>query len=424
MRVIVTLIINKNHDLATLGSLSYRFNVGPIQESNETIEEVQVESEDDNKDLESQKDDLDKCREELKKCQETNRRLVSDYNKCEKELRNKTEEVEKLKTELNLIKQTIELKKDEKSLDNEGKMNLCNICAYRCKSKDEMTNHIKSVHTNDKHLCQICNSKFRNKPELNEHISREHTDDSPEVTKHQTAKEHTKTKTTNNVPIEIFRCIICGFISKSKDELFDHIKRKHTNIEKEDEYNCEGCDFQGTSMLQLNKHLNLKHIGENQPMREVIRCRICDEQFSQKWNLMNHRKEKHPEAVAFCRKKRDGNCPFSDEKCWWNHQNKNKESPLEIECFICGEIFERKSSLMRHRKLKHPTLVKKCEKFIKNDCQFQDSYCWWLHEEEAMELDESTNDDKKEEDEKENSIPVFQKPSLNIKPPIKKQKEE
>ena len=39
------LIINKNHDLATMGSLSYRFNVGPILESNEneTIEEEHVE---------------------------------------------------------------------------------------------------------------------------------------------------------------------------------------------------------------------------------------------------------------------------------------------------------------------------------------------------------------------------------------------
>ena len=389
---------------------------------NETIEEVQAESEDDNKDLKSQKNDLDKCREELKKCQETTRKLIGDYNKCEKELRNKTEEVEKLKTELNLIKQAIELEKDEKSLDNdEGKMNQCNICAYRCKSKDEMNNHINSVHINEKHLCQICNSKFRNKPELNEHQDKEHTDGSPEVIKNQTAKEHAKTKSTNNASIEIFRCIICGFISKSKEELIDHIKRKHTNIEKEDEYNCEGCDFQGTSMLQLNKHLNLKHIGENQPMREVIRCRICDEQFSQKWNLMNHRKEKHPEAVAFCRKKRDGNCPFSDEKCWWNHQE--KQNTEEVKCYVCNQTFKDKPSMMTHRKAEHRNIVRKCDKFSQNICPFQSKACWYLHETEAepMDIEEQNSNSEKQKQ----SVPsVFQNLFMNIKPPIMKPKED
>lgn len=89
---------------------------------------------------------------------------------------------------------------------------------------------------------------------------------------------------------------------------------------------------------------------------------------------------------------------------------------------------------MRHRKLKHTTFVKRCDKFIKNICQFQNSYCWWLHdEEEAMEIDECSKVDEnevpedkneKKENEKADNTPVFQKLSVNLKPPIIKKKTE
>ena len=39
-----------------------------------------------------------------------------------------------------------------------------------------------------------------------------------------------------------------------------------------------------------------------------------------KWNLMKHRKVNHIETIAHCKNKLEGNCPFSDQKCWWNHQ--------------------------------------------------------------------------------------------------------
>ena len=134
------LIINKNHDLATMGSLSYRFNVGPILESNEneTFEKEHVDTPKEVEDLKSQNNEHKMCKDELKKCQELNKRLEGDYYKCENELRNKTEECEKLKTELNLIKQTIELEKKEHSLDNEEiKMFKCTLCTFTSKSKSK-----------------------------------------------------------------------------------------------------------------------------------------------------------------------------------------------------------------------------------------------------------------------------------------------
>ena len=145
-----------------------------------------------------------------------------------------------------------------------------------------------------------------------------------------------------------FCCDICIFQCASQIQLKSHMNIKHS------EFNCDECDFQGTSMLQLNKHTNLKHAVKGQKQEEVIKCRNCDEQFSEKWNLMNHRKLNHIETIAFCKNKLEDNCPFSDQKCWWNHQKVENNKDDSIECYVCNEHFETKSSMMKHRKANHP----------------------------------------------------------------------
>ena len=64
----------------------------------------------------------------------------------------------------------------------------------------------------------------------------------------------------------------------------------------EKEYNCIDCDFQGSTNMHLQKHTDLKHREKG-----AIKCRVCNEQFTEKWNLMNHRKINHPHTVAPCK---------------------------------------------------------------------------------------------------------------------------
>ena len=61
------LVVNKNDDLATLGSISRRLNVDPIVNTNENLEEVEVE---------------------ITKNHEKPDKKVSDHKKCEDELKN------------------------------------------------------------------------------------------------------------------------------------------------------------------------------------------------------------------------------------------------------------------------------------------------------------------------------------------------
>ena len=97
------LIVAQDSDLARLGSLSYRFNVGPMINKDEDAEEViDIEQEVDEPDLKTLKKELRKCKEDKKK-------LHSEYINCEAELRRKTEEAEILKTEIKDLKELMKL---------------------------------------------------------------------------------------------------------------------------------------------------------------------------------------------------------------------------------------------------------------------------------------------------------------------------
>ena len=353
-------------------------------------------------------------------------------------MKNKTEEVEKLKIELNMLKQALKLENTNNFHNSMEKQPKCIICNVLCKTETDLNNHIRVEHINIRQVCAICNLECESKEELNNHTKSEHKDkmqsDQDNVIQAEANKESIKNVGRPNLEGEIFKCKKCIYKFKSEAQLNNHIKWKHSRYtQKEEEFNCNDCDYQGTSILQLNKHFNIKHVGKNQLEKEVIKCKHCDEQFSEKWNLMNHRKEKHIQTVAYCRKKLEGACPFTDEKCWWSHQAKQMLNPERIECFICGETCLDKPSLMKHRKSNHPSVIRKCNKFAQNNCQFTSSSHWYSHEEEVMEIDEDQsaheNGDmeaqlNKNKEQGTETTPVFRNLFSNIKPPIMKKKKD
>ena len=147
---------------------------------------------------------------------------------------------------------------------------------------------------------------------------------------------------------------------------------------QEREFNCPECFFRGTQLIELNNHINLKHtkgVGNE----GNLKCRNCGDDFVSKWNLMNHRKNKHLENVAPCRNHRERRCPYSDDKCWWNHNENQQEQEEHFKCFFCGKTFKSKTELMSHRKREHGQAVKTCFKFTQNDCMFKDESCWFNH---------------------------------------------
>ena len=386
------LIISKDSDLAKLGSLSFRFNVGPLvnnatgESDKDTKEEIgKCNETEEAENVDQNESELAKLKIEFKKCKESRDAFEKEYFKCEKELRIKTEETEKLKLEIKDLRKIVKLRKEikDKKLDIET---------------EESVDELKIVSDNKK-------KGFGRESPSTESVKR------PD-------------QNLDQIKTKEFNCKKCVFSASNRFQLNKHINLKHAEIGKtelnsghnEEDFNCVECDFQCSSKMQLRKHKSLKHMIRSELDNEQLKCRYCDEVFSLKWNLMVHRKNNHEGTVAICRNYADGNCSFTAEACWWVHERRaNNEE--KIQCFICSEIFNNKSNLMSHRKQKHSNFVQMCTKFSNKSCRFQEDFCWYRHKTEKDEI--ACEVEEKETD----TTPVFQKGIKNPKPPSKIQGE-
>ena len=190
------LVIDKKSDLAVLGSLSNRFNVGPLTKTNKDVNSDyesngKVESD---KELET----VEELRKVLKRCENEKKVIKDQYIKCETELRKRTEEIVKLKIEVKDLKQLHSLGDKLKDVED---------LASKKQSYEE-----------------------ENIPERN--VQDSNSNDS------------------------VWKSGIKRRFSKNS---FQNRSSTKTGVVFEVEYNCTDCDFQGTSELLLNKHINLKH---------------------------------------------------------------------------------------------------------------------------------------------------------------------
>ena len=108
------LVVSQHSDLAVLGSLSYRFNVGPVLE-NEGNRIEKLTSFETEKKVEEEIE-LIAVKKEHMKCKKNENLIKKEYFKCERELKINTEEVEKLKTEIKDLKEITSLSKGLKEV--------------------------------------------------------------------------------------------------------------------------------------------------------------------------------------------------------------------------------------------------------------------------------------------------------------------
>ena len=218
--------------------------------------------------------------------------------------------------------------------------------------------------------CTKCEFRAENEESLKKHLEQAHISPS----NHRNM----------NSPEEITKCSKCHFLTNSKEWMEKHVLQVHS---RDLEFNCNQCDYQGTNKEQLNKHIYFKHTIKGRLQK--IKCNNCGENFPAMTNLLSHRKIKHKETLAVCRKYLEGSCHFSPEKCWWKHEKADEVKGNSVSCYVCNEKFETKSTMMIHRKKDHKELVRKCNNFSKNKCLFADNACWFLHEEIYMEKKEN-----------------------------------
>ena len=296
----------------------------------------------DDKDNFKENEESETLKKELSKQKESFKTLEIEYQKCIQELRRKTAEAEKLKSEVKDLREIGKL--DEQLKEN----NVVNSSSKEDVKEEEILLKMKS------------SGARRTNPQ---------SQSSP---------------------------------AKSVKDILKNIQNNNRNGQVDPQFNCKVCDFQGTKEEELRNHIIIKHTPQSN-IDEMIKCRNCGIQFKRKKDLMNHRKREHFNSVAPCRNYRNKNCPFSAELCWWNHAENQEQ---KIECFICGESFENKSSMMSHRKSEHSSMVKLCNQSKEMNCRFEAKSCWFKHEEDENDTNTSS---------------VFQSVSRKKEPPIHSQ---
>ena len=435
------LIISQNSDLAKIGTLSQYLDEEEkmlIDDGKEDVENVTIEEE--------------THAEAYKKSQIVIDNLKRKIVTLEKDIKEKSNE---LKDAIDIIEhahefQSVKNKRNgstNKENQNEGDNFLCEECNSKFKTQILLTKHISLYHAKGKDLkCSDCSLKGSNVSILNTHLTNSHE-------KQNILKELRETqKSKNNIEKEYQMCEqelrmkteeLEKYKIENKDlrtivELRKLLIEKEPNLkeseekeqvacevkqvetpedievnltEKDDEFNCMDCDFQTTSETYLKKHIKLKHI---------LNCKICQKEFKDKVSLMQHRKKEHKSLVAPCRKYAVKMCPYIEETCWWNHNEKGPE-PEKTQCFICGETFKSKGELMRHRKKEHLSIVRQCDRLREGKCGFQDEFCWFRHDNKDQ-IHNKTSEDmdigSENEDSKDSEL-VFHKAKGKLKPPLK-----
>ena len=87
----------------------------------------------------------------------------------------------------------------------------------------------------------------------------------------------------------------------------------------------------------LDAHENLEHTKFVDDGSKSFHCNFCKHCFTNKSQLMKHKKLKHTERVSTCWNFQLGKCSYGDESCWFLH--------AEITGEILNAIFVMKSYL-------------------------------------------------------------------------------
>ena len=324
------LIVSKDHMLFQHGSFKFQENKSKVKENHLEKHEIKTS-------------------------------VVKDHDDCNKRLQEKDIEINQLKLKLEESKSKL-----NRMIDNQP--NTTNA-SYDIRDVEELDSEAAFVRkegfirTSPQESsvpvlkCQQCNFVSKKNENLGAHML-----------------IHSKTSTA-------FRCDICDKNLSTKTNLTSHMRTSHRSSP---ELNCDDCDFQAHSGRELNNHLNLKHHKKAKGGSEDFNCNICGENFIDYWNLMNHRRDIHPERRRRCRNNQKGECERSGEECWWKHADEGPTYNIgthnkSVSCNICDELFTSKGLLMNHKKKEHIESVPVCRDFQKGRCDFPSNRCWYKH---------------------------------------------
>ena len=206
-----------------------------------------------------------------------------------------------------------------------------------------------------------------------------------------------------------FNCGFCKQIFPSSETLGKHREEDHTN---DGDWRCDDCPYQTNEKANLTEHMNVTHHSSHQvPSKqnlEPVKCNLCGNKFETSSDMSDHKKKYH-KSFKPCKNLPD--CSFK-ENCLFNHNEIDQNNFL---CYVCGDEFNKLSELMVHRKTHHST--NKCQKFLKDICNFTSEKCWYSHETKSDDDKEPGETITKEQTILPENMSVFRVAPDNLAPP-------
>ncbi|XP_045761980.1 zinc finger protein PLAGL1-like [Maniola jurtina] len=208
-----------------------------------------------------------------------------------------------------------------------GKRHVCATCDKRFSSPGKLSQHVLS-HTGElPFLCDLCDKGFNSKFKLVRH-----------------SLIHSEARA--------FACTVCGKTFNRKDHLTNHI-RVHNPVKKL--YTCErpDCRKSYTSLLSYRKHAALHSAEEGN-----LQCKICNEVFSTKQDIVNHLKVHTGSRAPKSETDKKFTCDHCDRKFFTAKDVRRHlvvhTGRRDFLCPYCPQKFGRKDHLVRHVKNAHP----------------------------------------------------------------------
>lgn len=260
-----------------------------------------------------------------------------------------------------------------KEEDDQKESVICRLCDTSFKSVPHLNKHMKSHYASSYH-CHYCEVIFDKAADLQTHMDQHINRNAGKIKIVKEEKVSAKSnEKASDKPIKkkprvpkVIDCPICGKIFPRRKELQDH-RRVHTG---EKPFQCDIC---GTSFSQKGNLLMHKRITHLQEKR--FKCDICDKAFKWKRLLVGHVMSIHtgerPYKCEHCEaafvypqhyKKHlrihTGEKPFVCDICGKTFNCSNNcnahmfthTDKKQFECLLCGAGFMRKIQILDHLK--------------------------------------------------------------------------
>ncbi|XP_049784109.1 uncharacterized protein LOC126185676 [Schistocerca cancellata] len=235
-----------------------------------------------------------------------------------------------------------------------GKLFQCHICNRILTTQSNLKRHLLKHEkcTVGSIICELCNEQLVDRVHLKQHLKVQHQQYvkcafcDKEFSNMKLCRDHELTHPERAT----YKCDICNQMFVTEGRLKNHKELIHDDLcdtfRDNDFFKCHIC------FKTLRTHHNLKRHLTNHEKPPVsvssVPCNLCQEVFTEKSKLYQHREEKHPKKhnCTFCNKE------FLSLRSCRIHESLHPERVV-YKCNICETVFLTELRLNRHKDIYH-----------------------------------------------------------------------